>query len=97
MMGISFSASPFFHFLMLSSKIIMFAIQSSIHIKRNMYVRPSFCNAQCVSKLKGYFMRSQVDEIRHETRCSSKVNTCLNSAKDSFNGNNSYFGQILHQ
>ena len=30
-------------------------------------------NAKCVFKLKGYFLRSKVDEIWCEDRCSGKV------------------------
>ena len=37
-------------------------------------VCPAVPNAKCVRKLKGYFLRSKVDEIWHEDRCSGKVN-----------------------
>ena len=43
-----------------------------------MSVNPPVClsvrKTQCVCKLKGYFLRSQVDEIWHEDRCSGKIN-----------------------
>ena len=31
-------------------------------------------NAKCVLKLKGYFLRLEVDEIWCEDRCSDKIN-----------------------
>ena len=39
-----------------------------------MFVCPSIHNAKCVRILKGYFLRSEVDEIWLEDRCSGKIN-----------------------
>ena len=51
---------------------------------------PSFHNTKLASKLKSYFLRSKVDEIWHEDRCSGKVDVDFlkNFAKDNFNIDN---------
>ena len=40
-----------------------------------MSIHQSVFDTKCICKLKGYFLRSQVDEIWHEDRCSDKAHS----------------------